>query len=190
MMPATPRTAAPVASSSTLGINPDDVKQQEARLCCDLSMLVEHYDILVHLPNKNKQVCSLCGILCCHCCTKCNKAIHHPSTTNDKAKHPCFIQWHNTMCFGLAEDDFKLIGSKKKDFEQPSAEKVLMHAVAMRRMKAELLRETAATSATTQRNSNTAHTTNVQHKRKKLTRAATGVKDGIAMTEKDKQKGG
>ena len=166
--PGTPRSAASVASSSTSGITPEDVKQEQQRLCGDLTQLTEHYESLQHLPNKNKKVCSLCGILCQHICGKCGKAMHHPGTTNEKVKHPCFIQWHNTMFFGLAKDDFRFVGSKKKDYDQPSAEKVVIHSVAMKRMKAEAISAHGNDAVTPLRNKNNNNNNN-KNKRRRLT---------------------
>jgi hypothetical protein len=190
-VPRTPRTAASASSSETSGITQDDVKdaKETGRLCGDLNDLIAHYHSLQRLPNGNKKVCSVCGVLCQHLCGKCGKAVHHPKTTNDKVKHPCFMQWHNTMFFGLAKDDFKLVGAKKKDYEQPSDERVLLHSVAMQRMRAETLQKRPPALTTPADPSS--HITPLR-KRKRLvgSNSNSNSSNGFSMTDKDKKEDG
>jgi hypothetical protein len=138
MCPRTPRSTASVASSSTSGVTADDIKSASKRLCGDLSQFGHHVASVVHLPLQNKRICVVCGKPCRYVCKICDKAMHYPSfTKKDEVPKQCFLNYHNTNFFGLAMEDHKLVGKKRKEFEIPTDQRIQEHHVAMQRMRSQ-----------------------------------------------------
>jgi hypothetical protein len=153
----TPRRPGSVAST-TSGITVDDVKSADKRLCGDLGKFCSHVESIIQLPLQNKRVCVVCGNTTRYACGLCDKALHYPSFTSksDGKTIPCFLNYHNTNYFGLAMEDHKLVGKKRKQFLLPTHDRIHEHAVAMQRLRATPLSPrplppllpTAATNAT------------------------------------------
>jgi hypothetical protein len=108
---------------------------RELRLCGDISNLCEHINTKATLPKKNTRVCFVCGNGCHEMCAMCDKVLHY-SFTQPGMKVPCFFAYHNSAFFGLARDDWKITGAKKKQYTLPDEDRLQQHAEAMRQLEA------------------------------------------------------
>ena len=88
------------------------------------------------IQNRAHRVCAVCGCKCYHICTLCKDGIpllHKPPTTKDEKT--CFYQWHNTLFYGLAKGDAKLVGTKRKDYSYPTDADIASHGEAIKRLR-------------------------------------------------------
>ena len=85
------------------------------------------------IQNRAHRVCAVCGCKCYHICTLCKDGIpllHKPPTTKDEKT--CFYQWHNTLFYGHAKGDAKLVDTKRKDYAYPTDEDIASHGEAIK----------------------------------------------------------
>ena len=104
--------------------------------------MCRHMNSKTTLPNKNTQVCLVCGKGCHEKCGLCDKVLHYTNIQPGMTA-PCFMQYHNTSYFGLARDDWKITGAQKKHFTLPDEDLVQQHAESMRELKAKAVAEAA-----------------------------------------------
>ena len=120
------------------------VLAQDSRLCGDLLDLSMHYKSirLVDLVNgKNMQVCAYCKQKCSHICGLCGKAFHLTKPRNlPNITVPCFIEYHDECCFGLAYSDTSIASKrKKKELTYPIAAYLEGNRKEIRQLKQELM---------------------------------------------------
>lgn len=119
--------------SSSSSVTSQQIKTADQRLCGDLTKITEHGLSLVKLPKRAHKVCVVCGKNCYHKCKKCGVALHKPpSGEGEKA---CFYHWHNALFYGLAKSDYKMAGTKRKDYEFPTAEVIAEHANGIKKLR-------------------------------------------------------
>lgn len=107
--------------STASGLTSDDLEAVSVCLCGVLDPLINHMESIGRLPGNNARVCVVCGVDTCNICKLCDKPMHFSALPKDSTMTvPCFYQYHNTCFYGLAKDDIKLMGVRKKDFKTPN----------------------------------------------------------------------
>ena len=143
--PASLSSSASTISASTTGhVTKQAIKDATGkRLCGNLCTLIEHMKHIERIPNRNSKVCVVCGRDCYQYCMKCigpdgkaGVALHADLKlgSDPEEKVPCFYQYHNTFDFGLARNDHKIVGLRRKDWKEPSKDEISEHRNKIRRV--------------------------------------------------------
>jgi hypothetical protein len=90
------------------------------RLCGFLGDVTEHFDSCFTMEESKKLTCVYCGKLSYQKCGLCNVAVH--KFPQEDGQSACFFRYHDTGCFGLARNDFKITNKKQKDWKLPTME--------------------------------------------------------------------
>jgi hypothetical protein len=107
--------------------------QQKACLCGNLEAFTKHFHSMV-TGMKHATACAVCGIPASAQCGICKVALHPPASNRATKNNPpknsnCFVDYHNTMFFGLAKCDCKLIidgdslSKRKANYQYPNSRK-------------------------------------------------------------------
>jgi hypothetical protein len=94
-------------------------KKAKKRLCGFVGNLAEHYDSCNTMEEKGKKLtCVFCGKPTYQFCGLCGSAMH--KYPQDDGQSSCFFHWHDTGCFGLARDDWKITNKRMKEWKYPT----------------------------------------------------------------------
>lgn len=125
--------------ASGLPIKKKDFQSIEAmsRHCGDLTPLYPHVEHCISIRNGGKKTCVVCGEQAYHVCMACTGpdgkkgvALHRFARAGKPVA--CFYHHHNTHFFGLARNDHKLLGKRKRDWHFPTQEEIKSHAKKIR----------------------------------------------------------
>jgi hypothetical protein len=104
----------------------------KSRLTGDLRAFKKH--LLSMKRDKHPKICKWCGANSYTYCGICKKFLHFfPSRGPNKGK-ACFVDHHNTTCFGLAREDMALLGKKKSEWKRPSEAKKRANAIHIQKL--------------------------------------------------------
>jgi hypothetical protein len=114
------------------------MKDHAARLSCGfIGNLTEHFDSCQPFDEKGKKlVCAFCGKPSYQFCGLCGVAVHKfaQDSVGDGITS-CFFRYHDTGCFGLARDDWKITNKKKmKEWSYPTVADRKANEEQMRRL--------------------------------------------------------
>jgi hypothetical protein len=114
-------TAEGAITTTAAGISQPALTTNKAkkRMCGFIGNLAEHYDSCNTMEERGKKLtCVFCGKPTYQLCALCGSAMHkHPQADGQSS---CFFNWHDTGCFGLARDDWKITNKKMKDWTYPT----------------------------------------------------------------------
>jgi hypothetical protein len=120
------RTGAGVTESTLK----DDVAK--LRLCGFIGGITEHYDACETMEEKKKLKCAFCGKPAYQYCALCKVGIHKYSKI--KGVSSCFFRYHDTGCFGLAREDWKITNKKMKDWTYPTMAEMKSNEAQMKQL--------------------------------------------------------
>jgi hypothetical protein len=130
----------------------------KARLCGDLDLFTKHF-ASIKTGKKHAVNCVVCGTPASASCGACKVPLHHPASNRATKNNPppysdCFVDCHNTLFYGLAKCDCKLIpvgdlSKRKANWTYPNQRKKATQAAYIKRL-------LAAASPDTQDDSETA----------------------------------
>jgi len=120
------------------GLSREDFEAQKSRLCGDITPLYDHVKHVQPIANRSSKKCVVCGQDCYFVCMKCKGpdgkygvAMHKNDSKTGSANNTgvsCFYHHHNKTFFGLAKNDYKLVGSKRKrDYHFPTETEMAKH---------------------------------------------------------------
>lgn len=116
----------------------------EVRLCGFIGDLEKHYSATNTMGNgKKRLVCAFCGKEAYQWCSICKRAMHKFPTKADNSSISCFFRYHNTACFGLARDDWRVTGKRKSDWNYPTEATMEENESQMRRLNDNVLQRKA-----------------------------------------------
>jgi hypothetical protein len=115
-------------SETTLALHTSKKK----RLCGFIANLKDHYEACTMEEKGKKLNCVFCGIPAYQYCAICEVALHKfPRDGNGVS---CFFHWHDSGCFGLARDDWRLTNKKMKDWSYPTMVEMKSNDEQMKRL--------------------------------------------------------
>jgi hypothetical protein len=108
------------------------------RLCGFVGSIKAHYDACNAMEEKGKKLkCVFCGKPAYQYCSLCKAAMHkHPQNEGESS---CFFLWHDTGCFGLARDDWKITNKKMKDWTYPTMAEINANEDEMKRLSVQVM---------------------------------------------------
>ena len=112
-----------IAGSTCSGVSKDTLVEEldSGRLCGHMGDLCRHIQSVQSLPNKGHLQCVVCGKQAHQICGVCKMAMHYTKPPKENPDYvPCFFKKHDIGYLGLARDDFKITGKRKKDWEMAS----------------------------------------------------------------------
>jgi hypothetical protein len=112
-------------AATDAGVTAGVLKQHGVRLCGFLGDVSEHFDACQTMEDKGKKLkCVFCGKCTYQFCGICGVAVHKfPQPNVGDGVTSCFFRYHDSGCFGLARDDWKITNKKRmKDWSYPTME--------------------------------------------------------------------
>lgn len=126
-----------LAGSTCSGVSKEALLDEldSGRLCGYMGDLCRHIQSVVPLPNKGHLQCVVCGKQAYQFCGVCKMVMHYtkPKKENQDSV-PCFFKKHDIGFLGLARDDFKITGKRKKDWEMASASEYARNVAQVKRL--------------------------------------------------------
>jgi hypothetical protein len=122
---------------TTAGVTASQLKHHgsQNRMCGFLGDITEHYAYCQALDEKKKLTCAFCGKLTYQYCGLCEVALHKfPKEDIGDGITSCFFRWHDTGCFGLARNDFRITNKKQKDWSFPTMTEMEANEEQMKRL--------------------------------------------------------
>jgi hypothetical protein len=123
------------------GVTAEALTAHGARLCGFLDDINEHFDSCQTMEEKGKKLkCVFCGICTYQFCHLCGVAVHKFAKPNiGDGVTSCFFRYHDSGCFGLARNDWKITNKKRlKDWSYPTSEEFKTNAQQMKRLHAQV----------------------------------------------------
>jgi hypothetical protein len=129
-------------TTTAAGISEDTFALQansKKRLCGFLGDVKEHYDACSTMVERSKKLnCVFCGKPSYQFCSLCQVAVHKFPRSDDGGGTSCFFHWHDTACFGLARDDWRITNKKMKEWHYPTMEEMSTNEVQMKKLDEQL----------------------------------------------------
>jgi hypothetical protein len=122
-----------------------------ARLSCGfIGELTEHFTACAGMEEGKKLKCAFCGKPTYQFCGLCGVAVHKFAKDGvGDGTTSCFFLYHDTGCFGLARDDWKMTNKKRmKDWSFPTATDMKNNHTQMKQLSEHLARSTAPPTGT------------------------------------------
>lgn len=133
------RTSDSGSTSGGLLIKKKHFQSEESlsRHCGDLTPLYPHVEQCISIRNGGKKTCVVCGEQAYHVCMACigpdgKKGVAMHRFARKGKPVSCFYHHHNSHFFGLARNDHKLLGIRKRDWTYPTEEVIQSHAKKIR----------------------------------------------------------
>jgi hypothetical protein len=103
------------------------------RLCGFIANLTDHFDACQTMEEKGKKLnCAFCGKPTYQFCALCGVAMHKFPPQDNPGATPCFYLYHDTGCFGLARNDWKITQKKMKDWAFPTPAEINLNQQQMK----------------------------------------------------------
>jgi hypothetical protein len=127
-------------TATTAGVTASTLNHQDSqlRMCGFLGDMTEHFANCLTMDERGKKLtCAFCGKLAYQYCGLCNVALHKfPKEDIGDGITSCFFRYHDTGCFGLARNDFRITNKKLKEWSYPTMTEMEANKEQMKRLQA------------------------------------------------------
>jgi len=135
-----------VSSMTSTGVSKATLQEEEGRICGFLDEILLHESSMEPLLKKTHLMCQCCGKQAFHRCTRCpGKPVLHLHLPKDR-KNSCFLHCHNTSSLGKWKCDWRMTGTKRKDWEYPNKGSLDMSRKEVRQLHERLVGATASSA--------------------------------------------